>query len=112
MAMPIPPDTPGDISVFYEEGKFLFRVDDSRSIYVYDRDAADKPTCAGECARNWRPVLASKNSKPVGGWTLVKRADGSLQWCYRHRPVYTFGHDRPGDSKGDGVDGVWHLVEP
>jgi predicted lipoprotein with Yx(FWY)xxD motif len=112
MAIALPPDTPVDISVFFEEGKYLFRVDASKSIYVYDGDKAGTPTCSGECLKQWQPVVASKGSGPVGDWTLVKRSDGRMQWRYRNRPVYTFANDRPGETNGDGVDGVWHVVEP
>jgi predicted lipoprotein with Yx(FWY)xxD motif len=112
MTTAFPPDTPADISVFFEEGKYLFRVGESRSIYVYDGDKAGKPTCAGECLRTWRPVIASAGSKPVGEWSLVKRSDRSMQWCFRNRPIYTNTNDKPGATSGDGIDGVWHVVVP
>ena len=110
--MGIPPPTPADISLFYEEGKFIFRVGESLSIYVYDRDRRGTSRCEKECAQEWPPVIASPGSKPVGDWTLVARADRSQQWRYRHRPIYTYAEDRPGVASGDGVDGLWHLVEP
>ena len=110
MAIAIPPDTPADVSLFVEDGKYVFRVDESKSIYVYDRDKAGKPTCVNECAKQWRPVIASAGSQPVGAWTLVERADHSKQWRYRNRPIYTKADDKPGQTSGDGVDGVWHVV--
>jgi predicted lipoprotein with Yx(FWY)xxD motif len=112
MPAAFPPDTPADVSVFYEDGKYLFRVGESKSIYVYDRDRPGESTCKGECARKFPPVIASSGSMPVGGWTLVNRADRSMQWCYRNRPVYTYANDKPGETKGDGVDGLWHKVMP
>jgi predicted lipoprotein with Yx(FWY)xxD motif len=108
----LPPDTPADISLFFEDGKYLFRVGESRSIYVCDRDKSGAPTCTGECSRRWPPVIASKGSQPVGAWTLVKRADRSMQWRYRNRPVYTNANDKPGETSGEGVEGVWHVVVP
>jgi predicted lipoprotein with Yx(FWY)xxD motif len=112
MAIAAPPDTPIDVSLFFENGQYVFRVGESQSIYVYDRDVAGTPTCIAECARRWPPVLASAGSKPVGGWTLVKRDSDSLQWCYRNRPVYTYADDKPGESTGNGFEGVWHVVVP
>jgi len=111
MATPLPPDTPADISLFLENGKYVFRLE-TQSVYVYDLDKKGAPTCSGECARLWRPVIASSDAKPVGAWTLVERADGSKQWSYRNRPIYTYAHDTPGATSGDGVDGVWHTVIP
>jgi len=110
MATLYPPDTPADISVFVENGQFVFRVGDSQSIYVYDRDTNGMPTCTGDCAKLWQPLLASAGSQPVGTWTLVNRTDESKQWRHRNQPVYTYVHDKPGDTLGGGVDGVWHLV--
>jgi predicted lipoprotein with Yx(FWY)xxD motif len=107
-----PPQTPVDISLFVENGKYVFRVGDAQSIYVFDRDKAGVPTCAGECAREWQPVIASKGASPLGPWTLVARTDGSKQWRYRNRPVYTFARDKPGQTSGDGAGGVWHVVKP
>jgi predicted lipoprotein with Yx(FWY)xxD motif len=112
MTAALPPDTPTDISLFYEDGKYLFRVGESRSIYVYDRDKTGTSTCTDECSRRWPPVIASKGSKPVGGWTLVERADHTKQWRYRDRPVYTHADDKAGETTGDGAEGVWHVVVP
>jgi predicted lipoprotein with Yx(FWY)xxD motif len=112
MTTALPPDTPADISVFFEDGKYLFRVGESKSVYVYDRDKSGQSSCSGECSRKWPPVIASKGSRPVSEWTLVRRDDKSMQWRYRNRPIYTFADDRAGETLGDGVDGVWHVVVP
>ena len=112
MAVAVPPDVPGDIDLFFEDGKYVFRVGESRSVYVYDRDKTGNPTCANECARRWLPVIATKRSQPVGEWTLVERADRSKQWRYRNRPIYTYAADKSGETLGDGVDGVWHVLAP
>jgi predicted lipoprotein with Yx(FWY)xxD motif len=105
-----PPDTLSDISLFVEDGKYIFRVGESKSVYVYDGDQSGAPTCIDACLRRWLPVIASKGSQPVGEWTLVARADRSRQWRYRNRPIYTYAEDKPGEIAGDGVDGVWHVV--
>jgi len=107
-----PPPTPADINVFFEDGKFVFRVGEARSIYVFDRDKAGASTCSGACSHEWPPVVASPSSQPVADWTLVKRSDGAKQWRYRNRPIYTYAKDQVGTTFGDGVDGAWHLVTP
>ena len=106
------PLMPADISLFVENGKVIFRVGESMSIYVYDRDAAGVPTCVGDCERTWLPVLASTGSTAVGEWSLVARTAGGQQWRYKSRPIYTYAADRPGDTKGDGINGEWHLIVP
>lgn len=80
------------------------------SIYFCDRDKAGRSTCTDECAKKWPPVIAALGSRPVGGWSLVKRPDRTLQWRYQNQPVYTYIDDMPGTTSGDGIDGVWHVV--
>jgi predicted lipoprotein with Yx(FWY)xxD motif len=107
----VPPPTPADISLFEENGRIVFRTQDGMTIYRYDRDTGLKPTCVGECSRTWPPVLASPGAtQVVGDWKTIER-DGARQWSFRGRPVYTYVHDLPGTSKGDGVEGVWHALK-
>jgi predicted lipoprotein with Yx(FWY)xxD motif len=41
----------------------------------------------------------------------VQRSNGSLQWAYRGKPVYYYTGDRAkGDARGNGLEGVWHIV--
>ncbi len=87
---------------------------DSRgmTIYSYDRDQTNRSNCTGRCAQNWRPVVAQANAAHSQEWTTVNRADGSRQWAYQGRPLYTWVRDRQaGDVTGDGMDnGNWHVV--
>lgn len=112
LPMGTPPQTPADIDVFYENGQYVFRADESRALYVYDGDRAGKPTCEGACLQEWQPLIASANSQAVAEWTLVKRSDSTQQWRYRNRPVYVYLGDRPGQDLGDGRNGQWHVVTP
>jgi predicted lipoprotein with Yx(FWY)xxD motif len=106
------PATPSEVSVFVEGEHFVFKTDDARAIYSFDNDKVGHSNCKGICTRLWRPVLAPTNAQTVGDWTVVIREDGSRQWAYKGKPVYTFVQDEPGDTKGDGIQGVWHLVSP
>ena len=82
------------------------------TLYVYDPDTADKSTCNGGCASSWPPLAATSSDKPVGKYTIVKRDDGSLQWAYNGKPLYTWRNDKaPGDMTGDGVGGKWHVAK-
>ena len=91
---------------------------DSRgmTLYTFDRDAAGsgKSACNGPCATNW-PVLKAEASDVGGdGYTIITRDDGSKQWAYKGKPLYTFAKDqKPGDVTGDGfLNGAWHLAMP
>jgi predicted lipoprotein with Yx(FWY)xxD motif len=61
----------------------------------------------------WPPVVAPDGVHQIGDWIPVRRADNSLQWAYKNKPVYTYrGDTQPGQSNGAGVDGVWRLLRP
>jgi predicted lipoprotein with Yx(FWY)xxD motif len=105
------PQTPEDVSLFVEDGKYVFRSNDA-TIYTYDKDVAGHSNCNGECAMTWPPVLASPKAVPIGDWTIIKRADSSRQWAYKGKPLYTFAQDEAGEKSGDGVEGAWRVVKP
>jgi predicted lipoprotein with Yx(FWY)xxD motif len=84
------------------------------TLYTTDKDAVNsgKSTCNGPCAKNWPPFLAPEKTKPAGDWTLATRDDGKMQWSFKGWPVYTYAQDKKaGDTTGDGVGGVWHVVK-
>ena len=83
------------------------------TLYVFDRDTAGKSNCNGPCATNWPPLMAAATSKDAGSWTVVTREDGSKQWAYKTKPLYTWTKDtKAGDVTGDGVNSVWHIAQP
>jgi predicted lipoprotein with Yx(FWY)xxD motif len=106
------PVTPGEVSVFVEDGHFVFKADDARAIYYFDKDKPGRSNCDRTCAATWRPVLAPADASAVGDWTAILRKDGPKQWAYKRRPVYTFVQDEPGRTKGDGIQGLWHVLKP
>jgi predicted lipoprotein with Yx(FWY)xxD motif len=84
------------------------------TLYTFDKDADGKSACNGPCATNW-PVLKAEASDAAGdGYTIITRDDGSKQWAYKGKPLYTFAKDqKPGDITGDGfLNGAWHLAMP
>ena len=83
------------------------------TLYTYDKDTSGMSACNGQCAQNWPPLMAEAGAKAEGEWSLVKRDDGSMQWAYDSKPLYTFVMDKkPGDVTGDGKMGVWHVAKP
>jgi len=106
------PVTPGDISLIEEGHAYVFRSNDSLPLYTFDKDAPGRSNCTGPCESLWPPLLARAGSAPLGEWTLVKRADGKLQWAWRGRPLYTYAKDGVDKPAGDGAGGVWHVIPP
>jgi predicted lipoprotein with Yx(FWY)xxD motif len=83
------------------------------TLYTFDKDSAGKSACDGQCAENWPPLMAGAMDKADGKWTVVTRTDGSKQWAYGDKPLYTFKSDKKaGDTTGDGKGGVWHIANP
>lgn len=60
-------------------------------------------TCDAECEKKyWTPVLAPAGTEPIGNWSTRQLADGTHQWVYLGRRVFTYPHDQlPGDINGD-----------
>jgi predicted lipoprotein with Yx(FWY)xxD motif len=89
-----------------------------RTLYVFDRDEPQVSNCNGPCAETW-PPLVLETGEPVaptdltGSVGLIMRADGRRQVTYNDRPLYFYsGDERPGDTRGDGIGGVWHVARP
>jgi predicted lipoprotein with Yx(FWY)xxD motif len=99
------------VSVFDENGAYVFKTEDGLAIYTYARDTPGRSACTDACAQAWPPVIAPPDGKSFADWTVVDRG-GSRQWAYKGRPIYTFARDAPGAARGDGVGGVWALVRP
>lgn len=84
------------------------------TLYTFDKDEGGKSACNGECAHFWLPVAATATDKASGVWTMITREDGSKQWAYKGKPIYTFlkdtrvedfdGNDQPKDKP------VWHYI--
>ncbi|EIG62740.1 hypothetical protein [Bradyrhizobium sp. WSM1253] len=84
------------------------------SLYTFDKDADGKSACNGPCATNWPVLKAEASDAAADGYTVITRDDGSKQWAYKRKPLYTFAKDtKPGDVTGDGfLNGAWHLAMP
>ena len=86
----------------------------SMTLYTFDKDMGGKSMCNGPCAANWPALMAASGSAASGDWTMVTRDDGTMQWAYKGKPLYTFAKDtKPGDITGDGfLNGAWHIAKP
>ena len=84
------------------------------TLYSFTKDTAGVSNCYDNCAKNWPPLMAAADAKPMGDWTIVTRKDGTRQWAYEGVPLYTWIKDtKPGDATGDGVgNGAWTVAAP
>lgn len=82
------------------------------TLYTYAPDGSTGFShCDGPCASVWPPYLADSGAHPAQGFSLTKRPDHTLQWSYQGQPLYRYAGDtKPGEARGDGINGVWHVV--
>lgn len=83
------------------------------TLYTFAPDKNGHSACNGMCAQIWPPLKASMDAKASGDWSVIKRNDGTMQWAYKGKPLYTFVKDKKkGEEMGDGFKGVWHVAMP
>ena len=83
------------------------------TLYTYGKDEPGKSNCNGLCAHFWPPLTAPADAQPVSEWTVITRKDGSKQWAYKEKPLYTYDKDKKsGETKGEGSGNVWHQATP
>lgn len=81
------------------------------TLYTYDADHKGVSNCYGDCAEDWPPYVAAPGAAPSGPYSLVTRHDGRRQWAFNGMPLYYWQDDTAkGQTAGDGIDGVWHVV--
>jgi len=82
------------------------------TLYTFDKDTAGKSACNGPCATAWPPALAEADAKPAGDMSVITRDDGSKQWAYKGKPLYTYSKDqKAGETTGDNFKDVWHVIK-
>jgi predicted lipoprotein with Yx(FWY)xxD motif len=87
-----------------------------RTLYVFTKDKGDQSVCSGKCAAAW-PALTVTGAATAGTGvqasllSTAKQANGSTQVTYGGKPLYYFAGDTAaGDTKGQGLNGVWFVV--
>lgn len=111
-----------DYAITTSSNKFLgtYLVNQSGfTLYYTQNDSAANgaSTCYGECAALWHPFYVQDPSLPDSlrpiDFGVITRTDGSKQTTFKGWPLYYYGKDRDhGDTWGEGVDGVWHVIDP
>ncbi len=95
---------------------------DGHTLYSYMPDHEGRPTCYGECATQWPPLLLPRGARhPIAGPGVnaallgtVTRKDGEIQVTYHGWPLYLYAVDvQPGEAAGQGEDmGLWYVLSP
>jgi predicted lipoprotein with Yx(FWY)xxD motif len=92
-----------------------------KTLYTWDRDTGETSTCTGGCATTWPPLfLPAGTTAPVAGQgvtglSAAARPDDAtrMQVVWNGKPLYYYAADTaPGETKGDGVGGTWHVAKP
>src|SRR5690348_2004500 len=83
------PQAPAEVKVVAHGNGWGFTDAKGMTLYTFDGDdaAPGKSACVGPCAKQWPPVTAAADAKPVGAWTLIPRDDGASQWAYKGKPL-------------------------
>jgi predicted lipoprotein with Yx(FWY)xxD motif len=107
-----PAATPGVVTTQPFPGGMVMADIMGHTLYTSDRDTKPgKSTCDANCARDWKPLPAAWMAKGEGDWSVLTRDDGTKQWAYQGKPLYTFAGDhKAGDTNGDGFDGQWRAA--
>ncbi len=83
------------------------------TLYTFDNDRHGVSNCSGECAIKWPPLTVEAGTALPYNYSLIRRADGSMQIAYKGHPLYRWFKDQhPTEQTGDGVKGVWHVARP
>jgi predicted lipoprotein with Yx(FWY)xxD motif len=112
---PPPPPTikiPSQVKFQYVDKAYLFASYKGLTLYTSDKDVkVGHSSCEGVCSKDWAPLAAPMMANAVEDWSIITRDDGSRQWAYKSRPVYTSVLDnKPGDKLGAGGDATWHVA--
>ena len=89
------------------------------TVYQFDKDTQGGTTsaCTGQCATIWPAVHAGSTMPTVNGVTgavgTITGTDGQAQLTLNGWPLYYYSGDKAaGDTKGQGVGGIWWVLSP
>jgi predicted lipoprotein with Yx(FWY)xxD motif len=87
------------------------------TLYTNKNDTAKSSACNNACAQIWPPLLTTSGTPAapsglVGTLGTVTWSDGTVQVTYNGQPLYLYaGDSNPGDTNGDGIDGIWAAAK-
>ncbi len=103
--------TDATLGMFFTDGAGM-------TLYTFKNDVANSGKSAAEAlVAVWPPLTAAatpaKPSGATGDIAVITRVDGKKQVTYKGFPLYYFVNDKAaGDTKGQGVAGIWFVAAP
>jgi len=97
-------------------GKYLTDTE-GKTLYWFTKDSPGKSDCTGACLEKW-PIYYRETVAPPQGvskddFGTITWKDGKMQTTFRGYPLYYWVNDaNPGDTKGQGVNNVWSVIDP
>ena len=87
------------------------------TLYYFTKDSVGKSTAAGAVLANWPLFNPASFVVPstlnVNDFSTITRDDGMKVATYKGWPLYYFINDKvSGDTNGQGLNGVWFVVDP
>jgi predicted lipoprotein with Yx(FWY)xxD motif len=97
-------------------GKYLTDTE-GKALYWFKNDEPGKSSCTGACVGNWpiyyRETVVAPEGVSQEDFGTITREDGEKQTTFRGYPLYYWVNDKEaGDTTGNGVKGVWYVVNP
>lgn len=119
-----PPPTTAELGGYFSErtnqtlGTYLTDKN-GRTLYTYSKDSPDSSSCTGACLQAWPPY--GPGISDTGNFSIpmlpvniniIKGNLGMVQFTWKNMPLYYFAQDtKPGDTLGEGINGVWFVVK-
>jgi predicted lipoprotein with Yx(FWY)xxD motif len=90
---------------------------EGKTLYWFKHDSMGMSSCSGPCVDNW-PIYYRETVAPAEGlsdadFATITREDGAMQTTFRGYPLYYWAGDMAaGDTNGQGLKGIWFVVDP
>jgi predicted lipoprotein with Yx(FWY)xxD motif len=99
-----------DIGDYLVDGKGM-------TLYYFTKDTAGMSNATAQVIANWPIFYAANIMVPsnlnASDFGTISGFDGQKQTTYKGWPLYYYINDHAaGDTSGDGVNGVWFLINP
>ena len=97
-------------------GKYLTDAE-GKTLYWFKKDSVGMSACSGPCVDKWplyyQETVAPVEGLPVADFATITREDSKKQTTFRGYPLYYWVGDAvTGDTKGQGANDVWYLIDP
>ena len=92
-----------------------------RTLYLFEKDTANRSACSGACAVHWPPLLTKGGAVVIKGVKrsqlgTIRRSDGTRQVTYVGDPLDLFSGDTVcGQTNGEGLHifgAGWYALTP